>query len=396
LGAIERSKKGATMRISAIWLAGLTLGLMSSSASGADSTTQHVTRGARLTADYPSCSGKPSRVTSNSGSEDVACAIRQTIYNMRDTRDDYEFEIRRYQKKQAFFDSSIIGLGVASVEAALTKSPTVALGTIGVVAAGLGQYRGYYNPEGTGAAYIKAVAAARCVASSAEPLLSARPQPYWNAMFALRQAIANYDSAAGALNAAPPPAAGTPAAQAAGSAADAGQKARDAAVQVLQALNTESDAFNSAPAVIDQAHDAILNFMDQAKHRSGVNFSSVTSALDSAVDAEKTSAAANKTATTEVASADVAQTKAQATAGVQVNQPAPTVTAATQPQSLNAADSTPPPQTVPGATPLVQNLAAISALVNATKDAQIQASGTPFTTASRKVTTCATSLSSAS
>src|SRR5215472_9977526 len=84
--------------------------------------------------DYPTC-GSSTRAYGDSTSHDAACAIRQTIYHVRDLRDRYVDKIYEYQDKQTLFDSSIIGLGIGSVAAAFSKSPLGWVGGLGIAAA---------------------------------------------------------------------------------------------------------------------------------------------------------------------------------------------------------------------------------------------------------------------
>jgi|GEM_PF-6024549 len=284
--------------------------------------------------DYPTCTGSSKRAYGDSSSHDASCAIRQTIYNIRDLRDGYVHEINGYQKQQTFFDSSIIGLGIGSVAAAFSRSPLGWVGGLGIAAAGLGQYRNYYNPEGVGSAYIRAVRGARCVASTAEPLMNAQPGNVWRAIATLRKAIEDYDVASTRLASAPPTA-GSADAQVANYVTDAGKKARDAAQQMLQALQIEAGAYNNAPAAIDQANDSLRNYVDLAKHRGrSPDFGDVAAAVNNGIDAEKTVVAATLTARTQLLDAITNKAKADQAAGV----PADAAPKAQDPKSLNDAE----------------------------------------------------------
>jgi hypothetical protein len=166
-------------------------------------------------------------------SDEVHHQIDQAIFNMRTLRDKYAKEILRKRDEQTWFDSPIIGLGIASVAAALFRASPPAIGSVGLVSGGLSQYRSYYNPEGVGAAYVRAVKAARCVASDAEPLMTVQPEDLWTAIASLRVAMAQVSATAAMLD---------PSTQEGKDGADAASKAMTAANSALAALTAEASA----------------------------------------------------------------------------------------------------------------------------------------------------------
>lgn len=384
----------------------LVAGMWTSAASAASTRQSDEQTRANFKVEHPTCSGATLRADSASRAADVECAIRWNVYHIWDLRDHLSQDARGYRNEQTAFDSSIIALGIGSVAAAFYHSSAAALGGVAIVANGVSQYRSYYNPEKTGADHLKAVKSARCVASTAEYFLDANPQRLWKTTAVLRQAIANADARSAELagaGAGPPGAAKAVAAAnaaASESGQDAASKARDAAMSALAALDAEADAYNNAPAVIDQAHDAIKNFVDQAKHRTvSIDFGGVQTALNNGIASAAKSASDTKTARSQLFDAVKAQAKADAQAkqvapGAGNQSDAPPAPKAGQDQTKAAAQEMPKPDARTAQPPVVQNLQATAQLIAATKDALEQTPNPQFTTISTQITACTASLSS--
>jgi hypothetical protein len=260
--------------------------------------------------------------TTQSSGVDVDASIQGAIYNMRKLRDGLPHDINGQRVEQTAFDSGIISLGTASVATAFFTSSIPAVGAIAIAAQGLQQFRSYYNPEGQGAALIKAVAAARCVSSSAEPLLNVPRQQLWQSIANLQLAVDNVNSSSSQISGSDPVTTTTQ---------DAATKAITAATTALATLNAEAGAYNNATSVIDEAHDAIKNYMDQKKHRTtSIDFGAVAAAINSGVKTAATSIADAQTARSQLVDAFKASAKSLAATGAP-DTPPPVASA---PQSL--------------------------------------------------------------
>lgn len=275
-----------------------------------------------------------------SHADQVMGAIANTICNVRLLRNEYqgwterptysdgtrvedksghEVEIKHAGKIQikrnwqSSIDSSLIGLGIASVGAAFYGAPVNAIGGVALGASGLQQYRSYYDPGGEGLTYITAAKAARCVATNAEPLMNDSPATLWTAIAVLAKAMDEAQSAYAQLQSSnttaalassePSASAGsehgaktkTPstqdqqavqakAAQLKSQGATAGSDAMAAANTAMIAALGEAHAYNDASAKIDEAHDAIKNYVDLKLHRIGPTYSDIQSALTTAIN----------------------------------------------------------------------------------------------------------------
>ncbi len=280
-------------------------------------------------------------VTSDTSAVAVRTELLTTICNIRELRKRIEHKIRFQRGEQAGFDSSIITAGLGAVAAALYAAPTPVVGGFALAGSGLTAYRNYYNPEKLGSHYIIAIKSARCISSKAEELLNVTPESYWQQMALIQKAIANVQTTSGNL---------TGASQAETDGKDAATKAIAAAEAAFASMRDEAEAFNNAPSVIDQAHDAVKNYIDESEHRADVQFSDIQSQLNASLKDEATSMAQTEAARVQLVSAAAAQGKAQGSAdqaqaqaskgGAKVETPeiATVASTTTTPDSLGAAE----------------------------------------------------------
>ena len=333
-----------------------------------------------------------SPVIPTSGSDEIRVAIRNTIFHVRNLRDEYAAKTDEKRKIQAGFDSSIIALGIAAVGAALYRASNTSIGAIGLGAAGLSAYRSYYAPDVVGAAYGAATAAARCVASTAEPLLTDQPEPLWAEIQNLNQAIANVNASNARLPAGAPGGA---------EGSNAAQQAVSSAQAAMMSLLAEAKAYNDEPSTIDKAHDVIKNYMDKARHRSTQDFSALRENLNAAVTkASTTSQAGQVSAATQLPAAAQSQAQAQIAAHTSGSAPAPlagspppaSLAEATAPVSAQAETVGPDPNKA--ATRAVQrNAMNVAALNAATGHALLLLTNVEFSTVANQVSQCVSGLS---
>ena len=345
----------------------------------------------------------PAYLTAYSTPAEIQRKLAQTIGNLRELRDALASkDIPSARREQAWFDSGVIGLGLASVAAALTRTPTTPLGLIALGGAGLGQYRSYYNPQGKEAAYVAAAKAARCLYSSASPLLTQQPWLMWREISRLEVAEARVDvtSSQGGLSA---------------DGAAAATKALQAADPALAKLNTEAEVFNSLPSVVDTGHDQIKDYIEKSLIRQVVDFSTVQGQLQTAAQQTATSTVQGQTAASNLVAATAAQGQAQVTAQAAAQAagaggaPAVSGTAVVSqppeqvamPGNLAAASTaaivpaSPTPGAASPATPATieaKNLRAVAALNATTLQALQQFPDSPYTSAKATLIACTSGL----
>jgi hypothetical protein len=341
-------------------------------------------------ADTPPSQPAPPPVTAESSAPAITVAIETAIDNIRKLRDKLPKDIKTKRHEQTWFDSGLIFLGLGSVAAVLYKSTAPAIGGVALAAAGVSQYRSYYNPDAEGTAYAAAAKAARCVSSSAEPLLVVQPQLLWSAIANLKLAILQVNTSAAKLDTSP--------GGAGADGADAASKAVTAANSALTALNAEATAYLLSVSTIDEAHDTIKNYLEKVTHRSSIDFSTVQTQLNAAISAQASSIAQTQTARNQLAEALQAGAKAQASSGAA---PAPPPVASA-PQSLTAANTV---QGDPAKTGSIEAKAAVSpaaaasvnseqvsALIAATAAALQQMPSPQYTTLQTNITACTNGL----
>lgn len=247
-------------------------------------------------------------LTANSAGDQIRAAIVCTLSKMRLNRRGLEGDLKQQRGRQTSFDSTLIALGIGTSAAAFLGGSARLIGSLAIGSGGLAQYRSYYGNEARGSAYLRALAASRCVNSAAQPLLAARPEELWKEIHALKRAIGIVQAGLASL-----PASAT-ADPAASDQADAAARAISAANTAIAALNAESSALIYAPSIIDQAHDQINNFRDSKKQRSSAGFdvASVQAALSAGIDASSDAVTKMRTASAKLADAAKAATTAQA------------------------------------------------------------------------------------
>ena len=255
-------------------------------------------------------------VTGDFSETAVHAQIWQAICNMRTDRDRLTGKIDHKHNLQTAFDSTVIGLGVASVAATGFGAAPIVLGGIGLGGLGVQSYRDYYAPEKQGGQLLLAVHSTRCVASNAEQLLNINPSDYWQAMRQLRAAVANVNATSAVL---------TSNSQADSDGRSAAKQAIAAAESTFAGLLAEADAYNKAASVIDQAHDSINDFVDKVEHRGSVNFTDVQSQLSTSFAAQKQAASQTEAARSQLYGSYSAQATAQSSAAnpAMSGQPAP-------------------------------------------------------------------------
>lgn len=246
-----------------------------------------------------------SPVTSDSSESVVHAQISQAICNMRTVRTGLGKRIGHKHNLQTAFDSTVIGLGIASVAATGFGAAPIVVGGIALGGLGLQSYRDYYAPEKQGGQLLLAMQATRCVASKAEPLLNISPAAYWQAMRQLRAAVANVNATSAVL---------TSSSQADIDGRNAAKQAVAAAESTFAALLAEAEAYNNATSVIDQAHDSVNNFIDKTEHRGSVNFSDIQSQLTTSFAAQAQAVSQIETAKAQLFGAFSAQATAQGSA----------------------------------------------------------------------------------
>jgi hypothetical protein len=280
--------------------------------------------------------GEEAAADETSSANEVKCSIWQVVNNIRSLRDEVQGSHGRLGKLvvksrwQTMFDSTTIALGIGSVATALYGGPASAIAGLALAGTGVDRYRSYYNPEGQGAAYVKALSATRCVSSNAEIYLQVAPQDLWNAIASLKAAIADVDATAAAVANAPATkpsgqdrkanvgavaAATVNDAAISQTSADAANAALVAANEALSSLQAEASALIQAVSGIDKAHDAIKNYLDSALHRQTTSTSDVQLALNQGLSAAQQSAAATLTARDNLYAAIAAQAKNQVQTG---------------------------------------------------------------------------------
>ena len=274
--------------------------------------------------------------TAESDGNQIRAAIACTLGNIRKNRSDVSDEITGQRKRQTGFDASLITLGIGTTAAAFFGASVPLIGGLSIGSGGLAQFRSYYKNEERGAALLRAIAASRCVNSTAEPLLAAQPEAIWKQIGALKRGIGVVQNGLGKL-----PPATTATADAANSQQDAAAKAIAAANTAIAALNAESYALINAPSVIDQAHDQINNFRDAKRHRasSGFDVASVQAALLAGIEATSDAVTKTRTAGAKLSDAVKATVTAQAKAdpaSVRDSQPIATNDTATSANKANA------------------------------------------------------------
>ncbi len=342
-----------------------------------------------VSADFAQADEATSNVAAVSLSPEITNEIRGAIGNVRTLRDGLAANIGWKRKEQVGFDSTIIALGIASVAAALYKVSNTSIGAIGLGAAGISAYRSYYSPDSEGSAYIEATAAARCVASTAEPLLTAQPEPLWTEISNLNLAIAQVNESSSQL---------TPGST---DGEDAAAKALTAAQSALAALRAEAVAYNDSPSTIDKAHDLIKNYIDKKIHRTATDFDALKSSLSATTNAAS-SVSNNQqvSASSQLPAAAQAQARAQISAGTAGGAPPPQV--ASPPTSLAAAMTPPDKGEVPSlnerqaADPTITQVAnarAVAALNAATGHALLELQNSEFSSVGSQISRCVSSLS---
>ncbi len=271
---------------------------------------------------------------------DVNAAIALTIDHIRELRDEYQGTAHHPGKIaikthwQTVWDSALIALGIGSVATAFYGAPINAIGGVAIAAGGAQQYRAYYNPGDQALVYIKAVKAARCVASNAEPLLNDSPEYLWTAIKSLNKAIYDVQIASAGLQSVMPDAAATAvdqtkAGQQKAVGATATTDALSAANNALIGALAEARAYNDAPAKIDQAHDQIKDYVELALHRTRVDYSSVQTALTNAINNAAKVQTSVQQAQMQLVTAAKSSAQASASAGANPGGTAPMVDMAT-------------------------------------------------------------------
>lgn len=105
--------------------------------------------------------------------------ITRDIYKARgaaiSARNEFRGEMEKYRTEQAAFDSTLLGTAVAAVISAFTGGSGTTVGAIGLGGAGIGAYRGYYDPEKRASAHMKAIHALNCVIDESQVLFSLHP-----------------------------------------------------------------------------------------------------------------------------------------------------------------------------------------------------------------------------
>jgi hypothetical protein len=274
--------------------------------------------------------------TAASNGDQIRAAIACTLGNIRKNRDELKDTVNTLKWRQTGFDASLIALGVGTTAAAFFGASAPLIGGLSISSGGLAQFRGYYNHEGRGAALLKALAASRCVSSTAEPLLAAQPEGMWKEIRALKRGIGVVQR--GMTLQIPGANADADSSQ-----QDAAAKAISAANTAIAALNAESQALIYAPSVIDQAHDQIDNFRDSKNHRSSVGFdvASVQAALSAGIEASSDAVTKTRTASAKLTEAVKATITAQAKADPASVSDAPAIPADNKATSATTANADP-------------------------------------------------------
>jgi hypothetical protein len=238
----------------------------------------------------------------------------------------YGKQVRAKGNEQTAFDSSMIALATGSVVAAFAHASLPTIGGFAIGSNGLSAYRSYYDPEGEGAAYLKAEKSLRCISTTASPFVNADIGGVLAAVGDLQTKMDEVSAAASNLSGTDPKTT---------AASEAATKALSAAKTAQAALVTESQAYNQLPSVVQSGNDIVAGYVEIKNHRSIIDVTSVQASLNAGIQAAATSAAQTLTAASKLQDALAAQQKAQtATNDSTTHQDAPTVAA---PSSLTAA-----------------------------------------------------------
>ncbi|HKD22098.1 MAG TPA: hypothetical protein VKB71_08785, partial [Rhizomicrobium sp.] len=137
----------------------------------------------------------------------------------------------------------------------------------------LTSFRDYYDPEGEGAAALKAKNALSCVMNQSEVLTRANPDVLNTLVWKLDDEINSARIAQSLVTGSN-----------AQAAADATTKAIDAATAAKSAIQTELAAIRGAPETISDADRQAVSYVDTKFHRSSPGFQDVGQAVSQGID----------------------------------------------------------------------------------------------------------------